>query len=81
MQGLVELILNSLYGENVRRDIDQEYSIKSEYWMQTQYDENVLKYWKLPYREYIVKLKRDDESESDTHLKNSMPAHLVSFFK
>ena len=38
MQGLVELIKNSLYSENFRRDIDQEYKSKSEYWMRTQYD-------------------------------------------
>ena len=42
MHGLAKLIMNSLYGENVRRDIDQEYKSKSEHWMQTQNGENVL---------------------------------------
>ena len=41
MQGLVKLLMNSLYGVQIRRDFEF-YKCKSDYWMQTVYDENVL---------------------------------------
>ena len=58
MQKLVKLIMNSLYGVQIRKDIDQSYKCKSQHWMETEYDENVLDYWKLPNGNYIVKLKK-----------------------
>ena len=42
MEGLVKLIMNSLYGVQIRKDIDQSYKCKSQHWMETEYDENVL---------------------------------------
>ena len=35
MQSLVKLIMNSLCGVQIRKDIDEFYKYKSEYWMQT----------------------------------------------
>ena len=55
MQGLVKLIMNSLYGVQIRKDIDQYYKCKSQHWMETEHDENVLDYWRLPNGNYIVK--------------------------
>ena len=55
MQGLVKLIMNSLYGVQIRRDINESYYCKSENWMKTEFDENVLDYWKLPNGNYIFK--------------------------
>ena len=55
MQGLVELIMNSLYGVQIRRDIDESYKCKSQLWMEAEYDHNVLGYWKLPNGNYIIK--------------------------
>ena len=60
MQGLVKLLMNSLYGIQIRRDIDQSYKCKSQHWMETEYDDNVLDYWRLSNGIYIVKLKKDD---------------------
>ena len=60
MQGLVKLIMNSLYGVEKRRDFDDCCQCKSQDWMETEYDENILEYWKLPKGNYIVKLTRDD---------------------
>ena len=79
MEKLVKTILNSLYGENIRKDITEKYCCKSEHWMSTQYDENVLDYWKLPNDEYIVKLKEDEGLNSDLDVKITMPSHLGSF--
>ena len=69
MQGLVKLIMNRLYGVQIRREIDEFYKCKSEYWMQTECDQNVLDYWRLPNGIYIVKLKKDDEVEGNNDVK------------
>ena len=79
MQRLVKLIMNSLYGVQIRKDIDQSYKCKSQHWMETEYDENVLDYWRLPNGNYIVKLKKDDGLESDNDVKNTLPSHLGAF--
>ena len=47
--------------------------------METEYDENVLDYWKLPNGNYIVKLKKDDGLEGDNDVKNTLPSHLGAF--
>ena len=79
MQGLVKLIMNSLYGVQIRKDIDQSYKCKPEHWMETEYDENVLDYWKSPNGNYIVKFKKDDGLEDDIDVKNTIPRLLVAF--
>ena len=79
MQKLVKLIMNSLYGVQIRKDIDQSYKCKTQHWMETEYDENVLDYWRLPNGSYIVKLKKNDGLESDTDVKNTLPSHLGAF--
>ena len=79
MQKLVKLIMNSLYGVQIRQDIDQSYKCKSQHWMETEYDENVLDYWNLPNGNYIVKLKKDDGLEEDNDIKNTLPCHLGAF--
>ena len=58
MQSLVKIIMNSLYGVEIRKDIDEFYKCKSEHWKQTEYDDNVLDYWRLPNGNYIVKFKK-----------------------
>ena len=57
IQWLVNLTMNSLYGEYNRRDIEEIYECKSEHWMMTEYDEQILDNQKLSYGNYIVKLK------------------------
>ena len=57
LQGLVKLIMNSLYGVQIRRDINESYYCKSGNWMKTEFDENVLDYWKLPNGNYVVRMK------------------------
>ena len=79
MQGLVKLIMNSLYGVQIRKDINESYSCKSETWMKTEFDENVLDYWKLPNGNYIVMMKKDDGLDDDCDIKNTLPAVLGAF--
>ena len=79
MQGLIKLIMNSLYGVQIRRDINESYYCKSETWMKTEIDENVLDYWKLPNGNYIVKMKKDNGLDEDCDVKNNLPAVLGAF--
>ena len=44
MQTLVKLILNGLYGVQIRKDNNESYKCKSENWMQTEHNNNVLDY-------------------------------------
>ena len=79
MQGLVKLIMNSIYGVQIRKDIDKSYKCKSQHWMEREYDENVLDYWKLPNGIYIIKLKKDDALEGHNDLKITLPSHFGAF--
>ena len=79
MQGLVKLIMNSLYGVQIRRNINESHSCKSETWMKTEFDGNVLGCWKLPNGNYIVKMKKDDGLDDDCDIKNTLPAVLGAF--
>ena len=47
--------------------------------MKTEFDENVLDYWKLPKGNYIVKMKKDDGLDDDCDIKNTLPAVLGAF--
>ena len=46
MQLLAKLIMNSLCGEQIRKDFEESHYCKSEIWMMTEYDERVLDYQK-----------------------------------
>ena len=54
MQRIVKLVMNSLYGVQILKDINDSYYCKSEQWMKTEHDGKVLDYWKLPNGNYIV---------------------------
>ena len=79
MQKLVIIFKNSLCGVQIRKDIDQSYKCKSQHWMETEYDENVLDYWKKPNGNYSVQIKKDDGFEGDNDVKNTLPCHLGAF--
>ena len=81
MRNFVKLIMNNLshYGVQIQKDIDQFFNCKSEHWMQTEHDKNVLEYWKLANGNYIVKMKNDDALDGDNNFKNTMPSHLRAF--
>ena len=79
MQLLVKLLMNSLYGENIRKDFEEKFACKSEYWMQTEYDERVKDYWKISNINYIVKMIADPGLEDEVKKLNTMPLHLGAF--
>ena len=70
MEKLVKFLMNSLYGENIRKDVTEIFFLGNpSIGCSTQYDENVLDYWKLPNNEYIVKLQEDQGLDSGTRYK------------
>ena len=79
MQLLVKLLRNSLYGENIRKDIEEKFACKSEMWMQTEYDERVKDYWRISGINYIVKMIDDAGLEDEVKKLNTMPLHLGAF--
>ena len=79
MQLLVKLLMISLYGENIRKDIEEKFACKSEAWMMSQYDERVLDYWKISGINYIVKMIEDAGLEDKVKKLNTMPLHLGAF--
>ena len=78
-QLLVKLIMNSLYGEQIRKNITDSYECKSEIWMMTEYDERVLDYQKINHGNNIVKMKDDAGLEDEVQKVNTMPVHLGAF--
>ena len=44
VQEMVKLNLNSIYGQTIRRDIEDDFCCKTENWMKTDYDESVKDY-------------------------------------
>ena len=79
MQFLVKLLMNSSYGEQIRKDIEENFACKSEYWLQTEYDERVIDNWKKSHGNYIVKMIDDKGLEDEVKKLNTMPLHLDDF--
>ena len=79
MQLLIKLLMNALYGEQIRKDLEEKFACKSEMWMQTEYDEKVKDYWKISGINYIVKMIDDAELEEEVKKLNTMPLHLGAF--
>ena len=79
MQLLVKLLMNSVYGEQIRQDIEEKFACKSELWMQTEYDERVKDYWKISNIVYIVKMIDDPGLEDEIKKINTMPLHVGAF--
>ena len=65
MQLLVKLLMNSLYGENIRKDIEEKFACKSEMCMQTENDERAKDCWKISGINYIVKMIDDAGLEDE----------------
>ena len=79
MQLLVKLLMNRLYGENIRKDIEEKIACKSEYWKMSEYDEWVRDNWKISGINYIVKMIDDAGLEDEAKKLNTMPLHLGAF--
>ena len=76
MQILVKFFLNSVDGEQIRRDIEKNFACKSEYSMFSEYDEQIKEYWKISHSIYIVKMTDDAGMEDEVKKIYTMPLHL-----
>ena len=79
VQLLVKLLLNSLCGEQIRKDIEESFACESEHWMLSQCDERVKEYWKISQGIYIVKMVDDKGLEDEVEKLITMPLHLGAF--
>ena len=79
MQLLEKLLMNTLDGENIRKDIEEKFARKSEAWMMTEDDERVKDYWKISSIKYFVKMIDDAGLEDEVKKLNAMPLHLGAF--
>ena len=79
MHLLVELNMNSLYGEQIRKGIEQSFLCKFEYWMMTEYNEKVCDYQKINHGKFIVKMKYDERLQDEVRKVNTKPLHLDAF--
>ena len=75
MQLVVKLLMNSLYGEQLRKDIEESFACKPEVWMMSEYDERVKDYWKKSHGNYFVKMIDDAGLEDEN--KNQIPCHFT----
>ena len=67
MQLLVNLLLNSLYGEQIRKSIAEKVACKSEYWIMSEFDERGKDYWRLSHDNYIVEMIDDAALENEVN--------------
>ena len=79
MQLLVKLLMNSLNGEQITKDIEEKFGCCSEYWMMSEYDEKLEEYWRISHGKYIVKMVNDESLEGEVKKLNTMPLHLGAF--
>ena len=64
LQFLVKVIMNSIYGEQLRSDIEQSYQCKLVNWMMTEYDES-FRLWKKEFRKLYRKIESDNGLENE----------------
>ena len=79
MQLLLKCLMNSLYEESIRKNFDESFACKSEYWMLSENDKRVKDYWKVSHGIYIVKMIDDAALEDEVKKLDTMPLHLGAF--
>ena len=79
VQLLKKLLMDSLYGKQIRKDIEERFACKSEAWMMTENDQRVKDCWKISGNNYTVKMIDDAGMEDEVKKLNTMPLHLGGF--
>ena len=80
LQNLAKKIGLSVYGGNIRKDIDEENKCVTEKWMRENFDERSKEWFPLKNNKFVVKLE-DDEGVADFDKAksiNTMPSHFGS---
>ena len=81
LQNLAKKIGLSVYGGNIRKDINEEYKCVTENWMRENFDDRIKEWFPLKNGNFIVKLEDDEGVDDFDKAKsiNSMPSHFGSF--
>ena len=81
LQNLAKKIGLSVYGGNIRKDINEEYKCVTENWMRENFDDRVKEWFPLKNGNFIVKLEDDKGVDDYDKAKsiNTMPSHFGSF--
>ena len=79
VQLLGKLIMNSLYREQIRKDIEENDECNLEAWMMTEVDEIVLECQKINHGNYIVKIIDDAGLKDEVKKVNTLPLQLGAF--
>ena len=82
LQNLVKKIGLSVYGGNIRKDIDEEYKGVTENWMEKNFDDRVKEWFPLKNGNLLVKLVNDEGVDDFDEGKslNTMPSHFGNFY-
>ena len=80
LQNLAKKIGLSVYGGNIRKDINEEYKCVTENWMRENFDDRVKEWFPLKNGNLIVKLEDDQGVDDYDKAKsiNTMPSHFGS---
>ena len=80
LQNLAKKIGLSVYGGNIRKDINEEYKCVTENWMRENFDDRVKEWFPLKNGNLIVKLEDDEGVDNFDKAKsvNTMPSHFGS---
>ena len=81
LQNLAKKIGLSVYGGNIRKDINEEYKCVTENWIRENFDDRVKEWFPLKNGNFIVKLEDDDGVDDYDKAKsiNTMPSHFGSY--
>ena len=81
LQNLAKKIGLSVYGGNIRKDINEEYKCVTENWMRENFDDRVKEWFPLKNGNLIVKLEDDEGVDDYDKAKaiNTMPSHFGSY--
>ena len=81
LQNLAKEIGLSVYGGNIRKDINEEYKCATENWMRENFDDRVKEWFRLKNGNLIVKLEDDEVVDDNDKAKsiNTMPSHFGSY--
>ena len=82
IQNLAKKIGLSVYGGNIRRDINEEYKCVTENWMRENFDDRVKEWFPLENGHLLVKLDDDEGVDGFDKAKSvkTMPSHFCRYF-
>ena len=81
LENLAKKIGLSVYGGNIRKDINEEYECVTETWMRENFDDSVQEWFPLKNGNLIVKLHDDEGVDDSDKAKsiNTVPSHFGSY--